>query len=229
MATARVLIIEDEAHIVEVLTWYLREADWEVFTASDGESGLALARLEEPDAIILDLMLPGLDGLEVCRRLRQESRVPILVLTARDGETDKIQGLEAGADDYVTKPFSSREVVARVKALLRRARYTEPLTRNVLSFPGLEIDRAAYTVSVAGRPARLTPMEFQVLALLASQPGRAFSRDEIITRVSGVEYIDARTVDVHIRHLRAKIEPDPSRPRYLHTVWGVGYKFEVVG
>lgn len=227
MASARVLIIEDEAHIVEVLTWYCTEAGWEVISAGDGDTGLALARSQSPDAVILDLMLPGLDGIEVCRRLREESRVPVLILTARDGEGDKIQGLETGADDYVTKPFSSREVVARVKALLRRANYAGLPEREVLSFPGMEIDRAARTVCVAGQPVHLTPTEFQVLVLLAENYGRACSRDEIIARVSGVEYIDARTVDVHIRHLRAKIEPDPARPRYLHTVWGTGYRFEV--
>jgi len=209
-----------------VLSWYLQREGWEVLAAGDGETGLALARARNPDAIILDLMLPGLDGLEVCRRSREESRVPILMLTARDAEADMIRGLDAGADDYVTKPFSSREVAARVKALLRRAGYAEEPRETPLSFPRLHIDRAGREVTVDGRPVRLTPTEFQVLALLASHPGVAFSREEIIQQVSGVEYIDSRTVDVHIRHLRAKVESDPSHPRFLHTVWGTGYKFE---
>ena len=228
MSRARVLIIEDEAHIVDVLTWYFQREGWEVLSAHDGITGLELARQQAPDLIILDLMLPGLDGMEVCRRLRQESRTPILMLTARDAEMDKITGLEIGADDYVTKPFSSREVVARVKALLRRASYSEPSRDEPLVFPGLVIDRAGKEVSVNGRPVRRTPTEFQVLLLLASHPGCAFSRDEIIQHVTGVEYIDTRTVDVHIRHLRAKLGDDPSRPRYLHTVWGTGYKFEAL-
>lgn len=227
MSGARVLIIEDEVRIVEVLTWYLQKEQCEVLAAHDGETGLQLARTAAPDVILLDLMLPGLDGLEVCRRLRAESRVPILMLTARDAETDKILGLETGADDYVTKPFSSRELVARLKALLRRANYTVD-DRERLSFPGLEVDLAGRDATVAGQSIRLTPTEFQILALLAGSPGRAFSREEIIERVAGVEHIDARTVDVHIRHLRAKIEPEPARPRYLHTVWGTGYKFEVL-
>lgn len=230
MPQPRILIIEDEARIVEVLTWYLRKEGWEVFSSGDGAEGLELAHTEHPDAIILDLMLPSLDGTEVCRQLRSESSsVPILMLTARDAETDKVRGLDIGADDYVTKPFSSREVVARMRALLRRSLYHEPSGREVLRFPGLEIDLTGHEVLQAGQPVRLTPTEFQILALLAGTPGRAFSRDEIIERVSGAEFIDARTVDVHVRHLRSKIEPDPARPHYIHTVWSIGYRFEATG
>ncbi|MDH7570853.1 MAG: response regulator transcription factor, partial [Armatimonadota bacterium] len=202
MQPARVLIIEDEARIVDVLTWYLQKEGWQVLAAGEGESGLRLACEENPDLVVLDLMLPGLDGLEVCRRLREESRVPILMLTARDAESDKVIGLETGADDYVTKPFSPREVVARVRALLRRSGYGGAAGRESLRFPGIEIDLNERGVTVAGQSVRLTPTEFQILSLLASEPGRAFTREEIIERVSGVEYIDARTVDVHIRHLR---------------------------
>ncbi|MBI3947919.1 MAG: response regulator transcription factor [Armatimonadetes bacterium] len=228
MYRPRVLIIEDEARIVEVLTWYLQKDGCEVLAALDGETGLEMALSERPDAIILDLMLPGLHGLEVCRRIRRESRVPILMLTARDAESDKVLGLETGADDYVAKPFSSRELMARVRALLRRATFSDSMARDRLSFPGLEIDPAGHEAALNGQPVRLTPMEFQILLLMARSPGRAFNREEIIEHASGMEFIDARTVDVHIRHLRAKLGEDPSNPRYLHTVWGVGYKFEVV-
>lgn len=227
MFRPRVLIIEDEVRLVEVLTWYLQKDGCDVLAAYDGETGLAMAREQMPNAVILDLMLPGMDGLEVCRRIRQESRVPILMLTARDAESDKVLGLETGADDYVTKPFSSRELMARVKALLRRSTFADALTRERLRFPGLEIDPVGREVTVDGQSVHLTPMEFQILLLLARNPGRAFTREEIIEHVSGVEFIDSRTVDVHIRHLRAKLGDGPTHPRYLHTVWGVGYKFEV--
>ena len=220
-----ILIVDDEARIVKLVRDYLERAGFEVLAAHDGEAALTLARVEQPDLIVLDLMLPGVDGLDVCRRLRQESGVPIIMLTARVEEADRIVGLELGADDYVTKPFSPGELVARVRATLRRVQgQMGPAT--VIRAGDLELDTAALAATVAGEPVDLTPTEFQLLATLARQPGRIFSREQLLEAVHGIAFDGYdRSVDSHVKNLRRKIEPDPRQPRYIHTVYGVGYRF----
>jgi DNA-binding response OmpR family regulator len=220
-----ILVVDDEARIVKLVRDYLERAGFDVLSALDGEAALTLARLEQPDLIILDLMLPAVDGLDVCRRLRQESGVPIIMLTARVEEADRIVGLELGADDYVTKPFSPRELVARVRATLRRAS-GEVGPTTVLRASDVELDTASLAASVDGEPVDLTPTEFQLLATLVRQPGRIFSREQLLEAVHGVAFDGYdRSVDSHIKNLRRKIEPDPRNPRYIQTVYGVGYRF----
>jgi DNA-binding response OmpR family regulator len=228
MPKGRVLIVDDEPMVAEVLERYLRRDDFDVATAADGEKALELARQWGPDLIVLDLMLPKLDGLEVCRILRRESKVPIVMLTARGEETDRIVGLELGADDYVVKPFSSRELVARIKAVLRRtAASATPSQADALRYPDLAINPRTRTVEVRGKPVDATAKEFDLLYFLASRPGQVFTRQQLMNDVWDYTYAgDASTVTVHIRRLREKVEQDPARPRYLKTVWGVGYKFE---
>ena len=219
-----ILVVDDEARIVKLVRDYLERAGFDVLTAGDGETALTLARVEQPDLIVLDLMLPGVDGLDVCRRLRRESSVPIIMLTARVEEADRIVGLELGADDYVTKPFSPGELVARVRATLRRV-HGEMGPATVIRTGDLELDTAALTVTVAGEPVDLTPTEFHLLATLARQPGRIFSREQLLEAVHGVVFDGYdRSVDSHIKNLRRKIEPDARQPRYIQTVYGVGYK-----
>jgi two-component system alkaline phosphatase synthesis response regulator PhoP len=220
-----ILIVDDEARIVKLVRDYLERAGFDVISAHDGETALTLARVEQPDLIVLDLMLPGVDGLDVCRRLRQVSGMPIIMLTARVEEADRIVGLELGADDYVTKPFSPRELVARVRATLRRAS-GEVGPATVLRAGNVELDTAALAATVAGEPVDLTPTEFQVLATLVRQPGRIFSREQLLEAVHGVAFDGFdRSVDSHIKNLRRKIEPDPRKPTYIQTVYGVGYRF----
>jgi two-component system alkaline phosphatase synthesis response regulator PhoP len=220
-----ILVVEDEARIVKLVRDYLERAGFDVLSALDGEIALTLARREQPDLIILDLMLPGVDGLDVCRRLRRESGVPIIMLTARVEEADRIVGLELGADDYVTKPFSPRELVARVRATLRRTS-GEVGPATMLRAGDVEMDTASLQTSVAGEPVELTPTEFQLLATLVRQPGRIFSREQLLESVHGVAFDGYdRSVDSHIKNLRRKIEPDPHKPRYIQTVYGVGYRF----
>ena len=218
-------MVDDEARIVKLVRDYPERAGFDVIAAADGEAALRLARRQQPDLIVLDLMLPGVDGLDVCRRLRRESGVPIIMLTARVEEADRIVGLELGADDYVTKPFSPGELVARVRATLRRASgQLEPTT--VVRAGDVELNTAALTAEFAGRPVDLTPTEFQLLATLVRQPGRIFSREQLLKAVHGVAFDGFdRSVDSHIKNLRRKIEPDPRRPRYIQTVYGVGYRF----
>jgi DNA-binding response OmpR family regulator len=220
-----ILVVDDEARIVKLVRDYLERAGFDVLAAHDGETALTLARLERPDLIVLDLMLPGVDGLDVCRRLRQESGVPIIMLTARVEEADRIVGLELGADDYVTKPFSPGELVARVRATLRRVSgQVGPAT--ILRAGDVELDTAALAATVAGQPVDLTPTEFQLLATLVRQPGRIFSREQLLEAVHGVAFDGYdRSVDSHVKNLRRKIEPDPREPRYIQTVYGVGYRF----
>jgi two-component system alkaline phosphatase synthesis response regulator PhoP len=220
-----ILVVDDEARIVKLVRDYLERAGFDVIAARDGETALTLARVEQPDLIVLDLMLPGVDGLDICRRLRQESGVPIIMLTARVEEADRIVGLELGADDYVTKPFSPRELVARVRATLRRANgQMGPAT--ILRAGDVELDTASLTASVAGQPVDLTPTEFQLLATLIRQPGRIFSREQLLVAVHGVAFDGYdRSVDSHVKNIRRKIEPDPRKPRYIQTVYGVGYRF----
>ena len=220
-----ILVVDDEARIVKLVRDYLERAGFDVLAAHNGEMALTLARLEQPDLIVLDLMLPGVDGLDVCRRLRQESGVPIIMLTARVEEADRVVGLELGADDYVTKPFSPRELVARVRATLRRAN-GQVGPSSILRAGDVELDTASLTTTVAGEPVDLTPTEFQVLATLVRQPGRIFSREQLLEAVHGVIFDGYdRSVDSHVKNIRRKIEPDPRQPRYIQTVYGVGYRF----
>jgi len=226
----KILLVEDDSTLLEVLSYNLRREGYQVVTAMDGIQALDQARRENPDLIILDIMLPELDGLEVCRILRREMTVPILMLTAKGEEIDKVVGLELGADDYMTKPFSLRELLARVHAMLRRA---DMLSQKVMAAPptmkagDLEIDLARHQVARAGSILDLSPKEFDVLAFLVKNRGITFTRDQLLERVWGYESeVDTRTVDVHIRWLRQKIESNPGKPRHLLTVRGVGYRFE---
>jgi DNA-binding response OmpR family regulator len=222
-----VLIIEDDPNTASLISLYLEREGFHSLTAGDGETGLALAHQHRPVLVILDLMLPKMDGWEVCRRLRQRSQIPVIMLTARGDEIDRVAGLTMGADDYVVKPFSPRELAARVQAVLRRsAAGTEREGRKIIH-GDLVLDTDKRRVEVRGRPMDLTPHEYTLLFALMSAPGRAFTRDELIDRIypeGGVMVVD-RVVDVHIGKLRQKIEPKPSAPRYLMTVRGVGYRF----
>ncbi len=220
----KVLVVDDEPKIVNLVKGYLEQAGFRVVTAGDGQMALTVFRHEKPDLVILDLMLPGIDGLDVCRIMRRESTVPIIMLTARAEEADKLVGLELGADDYVVKPFSPREVVARTRAVLRRVE-GEVAPPGVIRVGDIAIDLTRHTVDVAGRPVALTPTEFDLLAVLARHPGRTFPRLQLLQQVQGDAYEGyERTIDAHIKNLRAKIEPDPRHPRYIVTVYGVGYK-----
>ncbi len=228
IAVAKVLIVDDEPNIREVVGLYLRRDGHDVVSAADGEEALEVFRKSEPDLVVLDLMLPRLSGLEVCRRMQAERRVPLIMLTARGEEEERIVGLSLGADDYVVKPFSPRELAARVTAVLRRTG-TDPAENTdgkVLDFDGLRIDPNTREVLVRGEPATLTAREFDLLHHLAASPGRVYTRDHLMEVVWGYAFsIDTSTVTVHVRRLREKVESDPAHPRYLQTVWGVGYKF----
>jgi two-component system alkaline phosphatase synthesis response regulator PhoP len=220
----RILVVDDEAQIVDLLRSYLRRDGFEVEEATDGEAALAAAARLRPDLIILDLMLPKMDGREVCRRIRETTNTPIIMLTARDEETDKLLGLELGADDYITKPFSPREVAARVRAVLRRGSRE---TVEVVRAGDLVIDLRAHEVSLGDRRLELTPTEFRLLETLAGHPNQVFTRMQLIDRVQGHAFEGyERTVDAHIKNLRGKVEPDPRTPRFIVTVYGVGYKFQ---
>jgi two-component system alkaline phosphatase synthesis response regulator PhoP len=226
MNKRKILVVDDERKIVELVRLYLEKDGYRVLVATDGLDGLELARQKRPDLILLDLMLPGMDGLDICRILQAESDVPIIMLTARTTDEDKLIGLELGADDYVTKPFNPREVVARVRAVLRRVGKEAARGPTEMRFAGLVIDRRRREVRVRGEVANLTPTEFRLLEVLAGEPGRAFTRLELLDRVFGFDFEGfERTVDVHVKNLRKKIEPDPRRPTYVQTVYGVGYKF----
>ena len=222
-----ILVVDDEPSIVEVVSLYLKREGYAVLTAIDGDSALRLAREQRPDLIVLDIMLPKRSGLEITTTLRYESGAPIILLTARGDEADRIVGLELGADDYVVKPFSPREVVARVKAVLRRtAPAPESAQPKAITSGALSILPGERAVTLDGRDAGLTAKEFDLLHFLASHPRQVFTRDQLLDRVWGTEYVaDESTVTVHVRRLREKIEADPSDPRYVLTVWGVGYKF----
>lgn len=220
-----ILVVDDEPKIIRLARDYLEKSNFRVLPAADGPSALAAARSENPDLIVLDLSLPGLDGLDVCRALRRESDVPIIMLTARSEETDRLIGLEMGADDYIVKPFSPRELVARVRAVLRRTRgdlQSTPLIRT----GDLEVDLKGHRVSLRGAEIHLTRIEFGILAVLANHPGQTFSRSHLISRIHGVaDSAFDRSIDAHIKNLRRKLEDDPSDPRYIQTVYGVGYRF----
>jgi two-component system, OmpR family, response regulator len=222
-----VLVVEDEPTLVATLRYNLEREGHKVLTATDGETGLALARSHHPDIVLLDLMLPGMSGIEVCRILRRETSVPILMLTARAEEMDKVVGLELGADDYVTKPFSMRELMARVGALLRRSELSTAAEREALVSGDLEVDLRRRQASRRGQAMALKPKEFELLAFLMKNRGRAFTREQLLNQVWGYDFAgDTRTVDVHVSWLRQKIEPEPSKPTRLITVRGMGYRFD---
>jgi two-component system alkaline phosphatase synthesis response regulator PhoP len=220
-----VLVVDDEPQLVKVLRGYLEQSGFRVVTAADGPGALAQFRHERPDLVLLDLNLPGLDGIDVARRLRSQSNVPLIMVTARVEETDRLIGLELGADDYVTKPFSPREVVARVRAVLRRAE-TAPAAPQVIRAADLVIDLTRHSLTRANEPIELTPTEFSLLATLAREPGRVFSRLQLLEAAQGDAFEGyERTVDAHIKNLRSKLERNPRRPVYIETVFGVGYRF----
>ncbi|MBP1693397.1 MAG: DNA-binding response regulator, OmpR family [Chloroflexi bacterium] len=226
MMAKKILIVDDEPKIVEICRDYLVAGGFDVIQAGDGPHGLAAARSETPDLIVLDLMLPGMDGLDVCRTLRRESRVPVIMLTARVEESDKLKGLELGADDYLTKPFSPRELVARVRTVLRRAGEPQPL--DLLHAGGLLLDRSRYLAQLDDREISLTPTEFDILYTLAEQPGRIFSRSQLLMAARGVTFESyERAIDSHIRNLRRKLETEESDDQHIQTVHGVGYKYEL--
>jgi DNA-binding response OmpR family regulator len=221
-----ILVVDDEPGIASLVRDYLEHAGFGVLVAGDGRNALALARSRRPDLVVLDLGLPGLDGLDVARALRRDSDVPILMLTARTDEADRVAGLELGADDYVSKPFSPREIVARVRAILRRTEITTTLADAPIRVLDVELDPARLRASIAGRPVDLTPTEFALLATLARQPGRVFTRSQLLDAIHGVAFeAYERAIDGHVKNLRRKLEPDPAHPRYLLTVHGAGYRF----
>jgi DNA-binding response OmpR family regulator len=224
---ATILLVDDEEAVQKLLTYPLEHEGFRVLQARDGEEALARFANETVDLVVLDVMLPRLDGLEVCRRLRAQSTVPIIMLTARDDELDKVVGLEIGADDYITKPFSIREFRSRVRALLRRAALSgQPDGRDRIEAEGLRIDLAKRTVEAYGRPVALTYVEFELLRSLASQAGRVFTRQALLAALWGdAAYREPRTIDVHVRHLREKLEAEPHEPELIQTVRGVGYRF----
>ena len=225
MRPAKILVVDDEQKIRRIITSYLAEEGFDIAEASDGETALDLAAAD-PDLVILDVGLPGIDGIEVLRQLRTRSDVPVMLVTARAEETDRLIGLSVGADDYLTKPFSPRELVLRVKAILRRSSSTATATGDVMRFDGLTVDLGAHTVTIDGGEPVLTALEFDLLVSLGSEQGRVLSRRQLIDQVWGWDFFgDERVVDVHIRNLRSKLGDDPADPRFVATVRGVGYKF----
>jgi len=226
MTNHKILVVDDESKIVELVRLYLEKDGYRVLVAQDGLEALELARQKRPDLILLDLMLPAMDGLDVCRILQAESDVPIIMLTARTTDADKLVGLELGADDYITKPFNPREMVARVRAVLRRADRSSAEGPAEMHFGSLVIDRPRHQVRLNDQIVHLTPTEFRLLEVLASEPGRAFTRLELLDRVLGYDYEGLeRTIDVHVKNLRKKIEPGAEEPTMIKTVYGIGYKF----
>jgi two-component system response regulator ResD len=227
----RILVVDDERIVTEVVERYLRRDGYDVKVAEDGAQALKIANEWHPNLVVLDLMLPKIDGLEVCRQLRKDESIPVIMLTAKGEETDRIVGLELGADDYIVKPFSPREVVARVKSVLRRTADTATQkTDSLLRYGDLVIDPAAREVTLRGRRINLTGKEFDLLYFLASHPNEVFTRDQLMNQVWDYSYsAEYGTITVHIRRLRAKIEADPLKPRFIKTLWGVGYKFEDAG
>jgi two-component system alkaline phosphatase synthesis response regulator PhoP len=224
--TTRILVVDDEPKIVKTVRAYLESSGYSVSSAADGQTALSVFRHEHPGLVILDLGLPGLDGLDVTKAIRRESEVPIIMLTARVEETDKLVGLELGADDYITKPFSPRELVARVRALLRRAGGKKETVQSPIVVGDLTIDPVRRAVQLSGAWLDLTATEFDLLWTLAESPGRVFTRLELLDRIQGYAYEGyERTIDVHVKNLRRKLETSPQKPRYVMTVYGVGYKF----
>jgi two-component system response regulator VicR len=231
-----VLVVDDETNIIEVCTVYLQREGYQVISAANGEEAIRLWRLHSPQLIVLDLMMPGKNGWQVCEEILGEQDVPIIMLTARGDEMDRLMGLTMGADDYLTKPFSPRELVLRVKGILRRLQRSQQeavtnagaaLPSHIMKFPGIELNVLHRSVRVNGKEIELTVKEFELLHLFAGHPEQVFSRNQLLSKVWDIDYYgDTTTVTVHIRRLREKIEPNPSQPRYIKTVWGIGYKFE---
>jgi two-component system response regulator VicR len=231
-----VLVVDDETNIIDVCTVYLQREGYQVISAVSGDEAIRLWRLHSPQLIVLDLMMPGKNGWQVCEEIRNEQDVPIIMLTARGDEMDRLMGLTMGADDYLTKPFSPRELVLRAKAILRRQQRGQAEAVNgagsvtpahIMKFPGLELNVLHRSVRVNGKEIELTVKEFELLHLFAGHPEQVFSRNQLLSKVWDIDYYgDTTTVTVHIRRLREKIEPNPSQPRYIKTVWGIGYKFE---
>lgn len=220
-----ILVVDDETQIVKLARDYLEKAGYRVLSATDGVTALAVARRDKPDLVVLDLMLPGMDGLDVCRTLRRESDVPIIMLTARVEETDRLIGLELGADDYITKPFSPRELVARVRTVLRRA-HGSMQAPGILRAADLEIDLEGHRLTRAGEPVKLSRIEFNLLVILAQHPGQTFTRAQLLDRLHGISFDGYdRSIDAHIKNLRRKLEQDPAEPKYVLTVYGIGYQF----
>jgi two-component system, OmpR family, alkaline phosphatase synthesis response regulator PhoP len=227
MATKKILVVDDDAKIVELVKLYLAREGYTVLTANDGVEALRLARESHPDLIVLDILLPGMDGLEICRKLREESAVPIILLTAKTTEQDRITGLDLGADDYVTKPFSPKELAARVRAVFRRTPDEAlQLGPAELKYGDLTVNFPKHEAYLEGKSLDLTPVEFKLLGVLIREPNRVFSRTQLIERVLGYDFDGFdRTIDVHILNLRRKLEPDSGRPKFIKTVYGAGYKF----
>lgn len=226
MTGEKILVVDDEVQIIDLLTSYLKREGFQVISAKDGNRAIEKASNDQPDLILLDLMLPGVDGFEVCKTIRKDSSTPIIMLTARDEETDKIVGLELGADDYITKPFSPREVVARVRAVLRRATQ-EDIEKKVIRWGNLEINHIQHEVKKNDALIDLTPTEFTLLETMAENPRRVFTRLQLVEKIQGYSFEGyERTIDAHIKNLRHKIEDDPKNPKDIITVYGVGYKFE---
>ncbi len=226
MSSKTVLVIDDQTHVRMLIREYLTQESFRVLEADNGKNGLILARQEKPSIILLDIMMPEMGGFEFIKVFRKESKTPIILLTAKQEETDKVLGLELGADDYITKPFSVRELAARIHAVMRRAENETVTPSDILKAADVVVNRRTYTVSIAGNSITVTPSEFELLAAMIASPGRVFTRAQLLDRLQGTdgESIE-RTIDVHIRNLRAKIEPEPSSPRYIETVFGVGYRF----
>ncbi|MDD9271153.1 response regulator transcription factor [Paenibacillus sp. GCM10023248] len=231
---AIVLVVDDEPNIIDVCTVYLQREGFQVLSADNGEEAIRLWRQHRPQLIVLDLMMPGKNGWQVCEEIRSEEDVPIIMLTALGDEMDRLMGLTMGADDYLTKPFSPRELVLRMKGILRRLQRSQTpgnkegaASAHILKFPGFEINALHRSVRVGNRDIELTVKEFELLHLFASHPEQVFSRNQLLSKIWDIDYYgDTTTVTVHIRRLREKIEPNPSQPRYIKTVWGIGYKFE---
>ena len=223
-----ILVVDDEPKIVKLARDYLEKGGYRVVTANNGDTALAVTRHEKPDLVVLDLNLPGRDGLDVCRTIRRQSNIPIIMLTARSEETDRLIGLELGADDYITKPFSPRELVARVRVVLRRVK-GDGFRPGLLHLGDLEIDLEGHRVTRQGQAIQLTRIEFNLLTVLAQHPGQTLTRDQLLDRLHGVAHDGfARNIDAHIKNLRRKLEIDPTTPRYILTIYGIGYQFGIV-
>ncbi|MFA7175486.1 MAG: response regulator transcription factor [Kiritimatiellia bacterium] len=231
MSHSRILVVDDEPNVLELLSLYLNREGFTVSTAADGKAAVQAFDSLQPDLVVLDIMLPEMDGWEVCRNIRGKSQTPIIMLTARNDDYDRIIGLEMGADDYLPKPFNPRELVARVKAVLRRTKSADnsETTSEMLRFPLLDVDKNRHAARLVDTEIPLTPKEFDLLWALASHPGRTFTREELLEHIWGYDFFgDDRTIDVHIKRLRRKLEPDGHPYRYIHTIWGVGYRMEAV-
>lgn len=228
MANEKILVVDDDTNICELLRLYLTKEGYQVTTANDGEEGLDKFNQVKPDMVLLDVMMPKMDGLEVCRRIRKLGNTPVMMLTAKGETFDKVLGLELGADDYMVKPFDTKELVARIKAVLRRFQNADAPASKELSFPGLTINIGQYTVTYMGKELEMPPKELELLYFLASHPGMVFTREQLLEQVWGYDYFgDSRTVDVHVKRLREKLTDGEKMGWQIKTVWGVGYKFEV--